>query len=52
MTDLREPDDLQDAVVAVAEEMDAQRTLQDRIRDTGRAMELCLMLLRHRLGGV
>lgn len=52
MTDLREPEDLQDAVVAVAEEMDSRRTLWDRIRDAGRTMELRLTLLWRHLGGI
>ena len=50
-TDLREPDDLEDAVVEVAEEMDSKRTLRDRIRDAGRSIELRLMLLWRHLGG-
>ena len=52
MMDLRELDDLQDAVVEVAEEMDSRRTLRDRIRDAGRTMQLRLMLIWRYLGGV
>lgn len=43
--------DFQDAIVEVAREMDSRRTLRDRVRDSGRMMELRLMLLWRSLGG-
>ena len=52
MTDLREPEDLQDAVVEVSKEMDSRRTTRERIRDAWRTMELRLMLLWRHQGGV